>query len=486
MYLDLDKKERNKIAAVDCNGRMISYGKITDYINNFHNMIKERCLVLILMKNDIFSFLNYLSCIENRIVPILIGEKTDFEYISILVDRYHPAYIIGKKEDVTRFNKSGIVEMTYQGYVVSEGGRDGMTERNETYCLLKTGLVPFQMHDDLSLLLTTSGSTGSPKLVRHSYRNLEYQAEKIAAFFEMDGTERPLVHLPIMYTYGLSIVNSYLYAGACVLLTDISLTNKKFWDFFKLYKSTSITGVPYTFETLKRIPFFTMDLPSLRMISQGGGKLEAGMMREYVEYIEKKGGKYYATYGQTEGSARMTFLPPAQAVRKCGSIGKAAGKDKIYLKDTNGNIIDCPGKVGELYFEGENVTLGYADSGDDLKKGDERNGVLATGDMAYFDDEGYYYITGRKKRFLKLYGYRVSLDECESMIRSRFSIDCACTGDDNILYICLTDSDYASDIKNFLLEKTSLYPSAVVTKVLETIPKNEAGKILYAKLKEML
>lgn len=470
MFLDLDVKAGNKVAAIDIQGRTLMYAELIDYIDGFRNNIPERTMVIIMCRNDIPTLEVYLACMVNRIVPLLIGDKTEKNAVKNFIQTYHPTHVFGYKSSLENVSLEHCVEVV-----------DGTG-----FCMAETHLKTYPLYQELSLLLTTSGSTGSPKLVRHSYFNLQEQAKNISTFFEMDGTERPMIDLPIMYTYGLSVVNSHLYAGATLLLSDESIVSRNFWSFFKDNEATSFTGVPYSFELLKRLKFFNMELPSLKMISQGGGKLSEELQRAFAEYIINRGGKYVATYGQTECSARMAYLPSELALAKCGSIGQAIPNGKLYLKDDEENIIQEPNREGEMYYEGPNVTLGYAECGDDLAKGDELHGVIATGDLAYIDEDGYFYISGRKKRFLKLFGYRVSLDECENIIRSAFQIECACTGNDKKLWICILEKRYREDVKTLLLEKTNLYATAVDVKVVHEIPRNDAGKILYAKLDELI
>lgn len=155
---------------------------------------------------------------------------------------------------------------------------------------------------------------------------------------------------------------------------------------------------------------------------------------------------------------------------------------KFHLIDVNGNDVTEPGTIGELVYEGKNVTLGYAECGDDLALGDERNGILETGDMAQFDEDGYYYIVGRKKRFLKIYGNRVNLDEVDQLIKGQFKIEAASTGVDDHMYIFVTNEDIAVPVREFVVNKTKLNPSAFKMIVLDEIPKNDSGKTLYKEL----
>ncbi len=188
-------------------------------------------------------------------------------------------------------------------------------------------------------------------------------------------------------------------------------------------------------------------------------------------------------YGQCEATARMGYLPAERAIVKCGSMGIAIPGGNFHLVDANGKEITEPFMAGELVYKGENVTLGYAECGEDLIKADERNGVLQTGDMAQFDADGYYYIVGRKKRFLKIYGNRVNLDEIDRLIKGKFSnIDCASAGIDDHMYLFVTDQSIADEVKEFVAAKTKLNPAAFQAIVIDEIPKNDAGKTLYKEL----
>ena len=157
--------------------------------------------------------------------------------------------------------------------------------------------------------------------------------------------------------------------------------------------------------------------------------------------------------------------------------------EQIKHIDEEGNEIIEPETVGELVYEGANVTLGYAESVDDLVKGDERHGRLITGDMAKRDVDGFYYIVGRKKRFLKIFGNRVNLDETERLIKGAFpGIDCACGGTDDHMRIYITDNTLRVEVREFVAAKTQLNFSAFEVVVVSSIPKNASGKTIYAKM----
>lgn len=456
----------DKIALLDEYGVKLSYKELYEKGEEIASIIGNRCLVFVLCQNQIGSILGYTSFVNHQIVPVLLNAHLDKELLDNLLNMYMPSYLWVPEEQKASYASTDVV---YE---------------NMGYCLLRICYEKkYTMADELCLMLTTSGSTGSPKFVRQSYLNVEANAKSIVEYLQLDDTERPITTLPMNYTYGLSIINSHLFVGATLLVTDKGLMQKEFWNFFKTENATSFGGVPYTYEMLDRLRFFRMDLPSLRYMTQAGGKLIPELHKKFAEYAEDKGKKFIVMYGQCEATARMGYLPAEKALEKCGSMGIAIPGGKFHLIDTDGNDIKEPNVTGELVYEGTNVTLGYAECGDDLIKGDERNGILQTGDMAQFDQDGYYYIVGRKKRFLKIYGNRVNLDEVDRMIKAGFNnADVACAGKDDHMYIFLTDASLADEVRDFVVTKTKLNSAAFKTIIIDEIPKNDAGKTLYKEL----
>lgn len=458
-----DHKENN--ALLDEYGNSLSYGLLKSETYLVAQAVGRRCLVFCLCRNEIGSILGYVSFINNAIVPVLLNSQLEEGLLRNLMTAYRPSYLWLPKEQAKQFFS---MECEYEAW---------------GYVLLKTGYENgVLMNGELALLLTTSGSTGSPKFVRQSYTNVLENAQAIAKYLELDESERPITTLPMNYTYGLSIINSHLLVGATILVTDKGLMQKEFWRFFKEAEATSFGGVPYTYEMLDRLRIYRMKLPSLRTMTQAGGKILPELHEKFARYAEEQGKKFVVMYGQCEATARMGYLPPAKAVEKKGAMGIAIPGGKFRLIDEAGKEVILPYTTGELVYEGKNVTFGYAECAEDLALGDERHGVLETGDMAQFDEDGYYYIVGRKKRFLKIYGNRVNLDEVDRLIKSEFGIEAAASGVDDHMYIFVTDVKYAEPVRSFIIGKTKLNPAAFNIVVIKEIPKNDAGKTLYKEL----
>lgn len=455
-------------AIMDEEGFSLSYGELQAEGEKLVKAVGRRCLVFCLCRNSIGSVLGYTAFVNGGIVPVLLNATLDTSLLDALIEKYKPDYLW-----VPECQKTEFVE-TIERY------------SSKHYALLETKFVSeYQLNVELCLLLTTSGSTGSPKFVKQSYKNVLSNARSIVKYLEIDESERPITTLPMNYTYGLSIINSHLLVGATILVTDKGLMQKEFWNFFKKESATSFGGVPYTYEIMDKLRFYRMELPSLRYMTQAGGKLLPELHKKFAEYAEQKNKKFIVMYGQCEATARMGYLPADKAIEKCGSMGVAIPGGRFYLIDAEGNKILSPNVTGELVYEGENVTLGYAECGEDLARGDERFGVLYTGDMARFDEDGYYYIVGRKKRFLKIYGNRVNLDEIDRLVNAQFGdVDCVSAGVDDHMYLFVTNEKYAEQVRKYVIDKTGLNSAAFKTIVIKEIPKNDAGKTLFRELEQ--
>lgn len=456
----------SNIALIDDEGNKLTYRQLNDAGKKLFSAIGSRCLIFILCENSIGSVVGYTTALNHGIVPIMVNVRLDRELLNTLLDTYKPKFLwvpISSRDD-------------FDGESVYEA---------HDYCLIKTAYDKrYPLHDELALLLTTSGSTGSPKFVRQSYKNIRANTDSIVEYLQLDETERAITTLPMNYTYGLSIINTHLDVGATILLTDKTLMQKEFWSFFKEQRATSFGGVPYTYEMLDKLRFYRMDLPYLKTMTQAGGKITPELHEKLAKYAQDNNKQFVVMYGQCEATARMGYLPHESAVNKKGSMGIVIPGGTFTLIDNDGNAITKPYITGELVYEGANVTFGYAECGKDLSKGDERGGILQTGDMAMFDEDGYYYIVGRKKRFLKIYGNRVNLDEMDRLIKGKYEIDVACAGVDDHIYIFVTNDKLSDEIRAFVSSKTGLNPSAFKTVVLAEIPKNDSGKVQYKQLEQ--
>jgi acyl-CoA synthetase (AMP-forming)/AMP-acid ligase II len=451
---------------IEENGQFHQIQQILIDGDSLFSKISSGSLVILLCQNQYETVFFYVNAIERGVVPILIDAESDPSLVKTLILKYHPDYIFTPSTNVTKFeNYLGVYNL-------------------KNYTLLKCKHErSTPLHSELALLLSTSGTTGSPKLVRLSYNNLVSNASSISEYLELDSKEIAISCLPMNYSFGLSIINSHLFSGGSVLMTTESITQRRFWELFRNFKVTSLSGVPYTFEILKKFRLLNADLPSLKTLTQAGGKLSNDLIEHFVQITSKKSIKFFVMYGQTEGTARLSYLPPQYTMEKLGSIGKPIPNGDFHVIDENGKKIDQPGTAGELVYTGPNVMLGYADCLADLSHGNENNGRLNTGDIALFDENGFYFIVGRIKRFIKLFGNRVNLDDLEKLLLD-LEVQSACTGKDNALLIYILKPQDNDLVKEFLTKKLGIHFSIFEIRIIEEIPKNASGKTLYSKLSD--
>lgn len=461
----IDRYKENTLA-LDENGKSIFYGDIDVLSKRLKAINQSKPLVFCLSENSLGSLLGYLSFICNGWVPLMLDKNIDVDFFTSLMEKYKPTYIW---QPVSTLNKTGKEKtaLNANGYVLTE------LEQQQ----------PTVVNKQLSLLLTTSGSTGSPKLVRISLENIIENAKSIAAYLEITSKERPITTLPMYYSYGLSVIHSHVISGATILLTNRSLMEKDFWNFLKQKEATSFAGVPYTFEMLHRLRFERMQLPSIKTITQAGGKLNEKLVSYFSNTCFSRQQRFFVMYGQTEATARMSYLPFELALESPTSIGISIPGGKFTIIDSTGSKILENNVAGELCYEGPNVSMGYAESAEDLLKGDENKGILYTGDIAICDEKGLYYIVGRKKRFIKIFGNRVSLDATEQLLKEITS-EVACIGSDDKMVIFITDPQKVEEVKSYVSHKTGIHISAFKVELVDKLPKNSSGKIMYSNLQQ--
>ena len=466
MFLGLDKhKNLNQNAFVDSYDKSLTYQELIDFsIKDTPSLFAPRSIIFLISNNEVGSAAFYYACVANKIVPLIIGANINEKQFLELKETYQPQYICYPN----RFKQKWAA--VSGDYMTTLFGID----------VCKTNDKSYPICDELALLLSTSGSTGSPKLVRHSFKNIEVNAKNVAKVFDIQPNDKPILFLPLQYTMGLSILTSHLFGGATIYLTDLGLIDKKFWAYFESSQITNLTGVPFSFDILNKLRFFRKNkYSSLKIISQGGGKLNKKLYTAIADFCDENQIKFMPTYGQTEGTARMSFLSSEKASRKICSIGNAIPEGKIDIVDENKDTISKADRTGEMVYRGPNVTMGYAETKNDLIKDDEFKGELYTGDIAYFDYDGDLYIVGRKKRFLKLYGLRVSLDVVEQSVKNNFDTDVYCYGDDSCLNVLVTNNNLVETIRNHIVDYTNLFHKAIKISYVEQIPRNSAGKVNF-------
>lgn len=424
MFWDQLAKNKTNIALIDVDlQQCLTYNDLIEKSDALKDKIKSenKKLVFLFCNNSYKSIVAYIALLRSGHAQLLIDSKINKGLRDELIRIYKPEIIV-----------SGIDE-TFVNYTCSYQDTIGYIFESKEQCNA-------EIHPDLALLLSTSGTTGSPKLVRLSYKNVQSNADSISNYLCIKEDERPITTLPMSYSYGLSVINSHLLSGASIVLTNHILVLRDFWSVFKKNCCTSFAGVPYSFQLLKKIHFEKFDLPTLRTVTQAGGRLSEPDILYFHSVAKQKNFKFFVMYGQTEATARISYLPFDLLKDKIGSVGVPIPNGEIKIMQDGREILSAKDE-GELVYYGKNVMMGYAESRNCLYKEDELKGVLHTNDIGYKDNDGFIYITGRKNRFIKIFGLRINLDEVEKMIENNFNCPAACFGKDDSMRILLQNND---------------------------------------------
>lgn len=464
-YLDLEHFG-TRTALLNSNEIEVSYETLSQTIDALVVNIETRSLVFCICSNSISFLEGYLGFLRSGHVVVMLSEQVKHENFWKLVRSYQPNFAW-----LPRMHKSALGVDKYE-----------VRTSNFEYELLALSKSRIDMHKDLALMLFTSGSTGSPQTVRLSYSNIVSNAADIADGLALRETDRAFTTLPMNYTYGLSIVHSALAVGGSIFLNESAITERNFWSDLKLSKATTFGGVPYTYEMLNRFGIKRLAGTDVRLLTQAGGRLDHKLVASTHIEAAEIGIDFCVMYGQTEATARMSILKSHEIVTHESSIGKPLRNCSFEIVDTQtGNLLPR-GEKGLLKFYGPNVSMGYAQVADDLELGDLNQGCIETGDIAYECEDGFYYIIGRLKRFVKLNGIRINLDDIESYLNG-LGIVAACIGTDEGVTVFI-QSDEAEDlIQKTIANYLSVRSGMVSVQRIPAIPRTDAGKIMYSELR---
>lgn len=453
----------SRIAIVNEEEDRYTYGELDELSSEYGAKIPTRSLVLILSDHSIETVAFYYCQMVNHVVPILIDRNLNEELLSRIIKSYEPQFIWCEWKDRDKL----------RGFISKK-----IFQRGD-YAVLQTAYSNIKIHSELALLLTTSGSTGSLKMVRLSYDNLREESKGLGEALCIKEDDKGITSMPMHFSYGLSLMHTHWMVGACMCVSELSMLNIDFWKIIRKEKITNLSGVPYTYDILKQIGFLDHTYESMRFMTQGGGRLSDEQQREFGEKLQEKGVELYLLYGQTETMGAITALAHEKILKKIGSVGKAISGIDISVTNP-----DEQG-VGELVCKGKCISMGYCLGKFDLMRGNDNAGNLNTGDEGVVDNEGDLFIKGRKSRFVKILGIRINLDELESILASYLGVArLACIGSDNDICIYHLGDCKEKEILEFCTRKISIPRSMVRCKLIEQFPYTGSGKIKYVDLCE--
>lgn len=449
------------IEVVDGEEHRLSYAQLAlrveqakQHINSVNKTnTKTKQLLMLLANNNINSIIYYLAALQLKHVVWWVDKDTTEQRLKSLQLHY---------------------------------GVNLYIEQGQIHLINST---PLTLHPDLAVLISTSGSTGSPTLVRLSYQNLHSNCVDIWAALTLDDSDHVLTTLPLQYSFGLSIINSHLYSGTTIVLNEQPLISREFWGLFKNYDIRCLYGVPYSYEMLLRLNLSRLPLHKLRFMAVAGGKLSSDKVKLVGQYCVDHHLQFYVMYGQTEATARITVLDPQKVLIKPASVGQKIAKDtgRLWLEDEQGLRIDKQNCSGELCYSGDNVMMGLAKTVADLSLPAQLS-ELKTGDLAQFDEQGDFYIVGRLKRVIKLLGHRVNLDDVESYLTKQ-GYGVACSGVDDKLH-CFIEGELAvselNNCKQVLADYLAIHSTYISCIAVPTFPYLASGKLDYSALAQLI
>ena len=431
------------------NNKFITYSELLLETKKISKKLpNKKKLVFLLGKNNLETIIGYISFVNKGYAVVLLDFKINNIFLKNLISIYKPSYIFCEKEKVVNKNIYKPI-LKFKTYILYE----------------RKIIIGTIINKDLMLLMSTSGTTGSPKFVKQSYSNILSNTQEIIKYLDIKSKDTTITSLPISYVYGLSIINSHLLAGSTIVLTNTSMVEKKFWDLLNTFKVNSFSGVPYNYSIVEKI--FKKNIPnSLKYTTQAGGRMNDVLLKNLIKIYKKNKIKLIQMYGAAEATSRMSYLNWRSIDRKLGSIGKPIRGGKFYLIDNKNKKIIQNNKKGELVYHGKNVCMGYAQKLNDLSLPDSKKGILKTGDIAYRDNDGFYYIIGRKNRYTKIYGIRVDLSELELILLKKGMDVIIKEGKENKINIYFKRSHNIKDGIKYISKITSIHPNVFVSKVL--------------------
>ena len=323
---------QNKMALRVHNGAGISYGQLAEKVGEFGSIIADdssvKPLIINICTNTIPCIVGYISFIENGYTVMMIPDTLPLKKYQEIINNYRPDYIYVPETHIliahiannTGCRKKILGYMNYVLYSTRSADND--------IC---------KINDSLALLLSTSGTTGSSKMVRISYKNIACNTVSIIKSLGIERDDAAITSLPCSYTYGLSVINTHIYVGATILVTDYKVADRRFWDFFTSKGGTSFAAVAYTYRMLMRMGFHKWSLPTLNKMTQAGEKLNGTVYVYLTNMSESKHIRFQPMYGQTEATARIAVMPYVDGYKvlkeKAGSVGKVIEGGEIIISD---------------------------------------------------------------------------------------------------------------------------------------------------------
>jgi acyl-CoA synthetase (AMP-forming)/AMP-acid ligase II len=410
----------------------------------------RRSLIVLMARNDIGAVVALIAALQAGHAVWILRSGASASWLKQLVDTFRPYCVLAPTDEQLLDDVSAGVEEMVRGYVCH-----------------RVSTEPSQIHPELAIILSTSGSLGPPKGVRLSSCNFAINADQIAQSLSLEEHDRSLLFLPISYTYGLSVLNAHLSTGGSIVLEQRTVLDKRLWNSVSAHNCTLLAGVSATYDILRKVQADWFQNSTLRAVTHSGSRLSPATLIWLRDRLQYRNVDVFKMYGMTEATARMAILPPTEFAANMDAVGRPVVGGAVAIGDD-----------GEIIYSGDNVMLGYAESALCLTEVDSCSGVLHTADIGHVDAQGLLHVSGRLDRHVKSFGYRINLDEVELYFEDLATVAATFKDDRILLHWTGALPDKIRARKDALLERLHLPPQAVELKIVHNLRRSDSGKLL--------
>ncbi|MCU4155373.1 AMP-binding protein [Carboxylicivirga sp. A043] len=480
-YLLQDHQERSGDFILG-RGATLTYPKLIDGVLKLSSWLETTIgrgrNVMLMMPNSAHSVISYLAIMKSGNVVVPLNPTIEAEGFNDIVGRCKSVLLITSVQLRKRLNPQ--IET-----IVTESEIDFVINTDELATWQHSAIEP----DALAQIIFTSGSTAKPKGVMISHKNIIANTSSIIEYLQLTEDDIIEIVLPFFYCYGLSLLHTHLKVGGSVVLNNTFIFLSSVLDDFQKYKCTGFAGVPSHFQILlrKSDSFKNTVFSHLRYVTQAGGKLHTTFIKEFCE--SQPDIRFIVMYGQTEATARLSYLPVERLSDKLGSLGKGIPNVELRVVNSEGEKVK-PGEIGEIIAQGDNVMLGYYNEPEETAS-TIRDNWLYTGDLAKVDEDGFIYHAARKKEIIKVGGRRVSPKEIEEVIVGIDGvIDCSIEAVEDellgeaikaILVINTTKNNITEElVKQYCASKLANYKVPQLVEFIDKLNINSTGKKVKA------